>query len=150
MKLRLFQGLVLGLLLTTMFIGCAPAAAPAITVENGWGRPSMTMPTAGGIFLLIKNSGDAPDNLLSGSSAACGSIELHETIKKSDGTMGMNLMDKPIEVPAGGEVELKSGGLHIMCIMKKDDQFKPGAMIDVTLVFEKSGEITIPVEVRME
>lgn len=150
MKLRLFQGLVLGLLLTTMFIGCAPAAAPAITVENGWGRPSMDMPTAGGIFLLIKNSGNAADNLLSGSSAACGSIELHETIMKSDGTMGMNLMDKPIEISAGGEIELKSGGLHIMCIMKKDDQFKPGATIDLTLVFEKSGEITIPVEVRMK
>jgi copper(I)-binding protein len=63
--------------------------------------------------------------------------------------MGMNLMDKPIEVPAGGEVELKSDGLHVMCIMKKDDQFKPGTTIDLTLVFEKSGEITIPVEVRM-
>jgi copper(I)-binding protein len=150
MKFRIFQGLVLGLLLITSITGCAPAAAPAITVENGWGRPSMDMPTAGGIFMVIKNSGDAPDNLLSGSSPACGSIELHEMVMKSDGSMGMNLMDKPIEVPAGGEVELKSGGLHIMCIMKNDDQFKPGSTIDLTLVFEKSGEVTVSVEVRGE
>ena len=150
MKLRLVQGLVFGLLLAFVVTGCAPAAAPAVTIENGWGRPSPSMPTAGGIFMVIKNSGDAADNLLSGSSAACGSIELHETVMKSDGTMGMNLMDKPIEIPAGGQVELKSGGLHVMCIMRKDDVFKPGAMIDVTLVFEKSGEITIPVEVREE
>ncbi|MBI5945959.1 MAG: copper chaperone PCu(A)C [Chloroflexi bacterium] len=150
MKSYLLRGLVFGVLVISMLGGCAPAAAPTITVENGWGRPSMDMPTAGGIFMMIKNSGDAGDKLLSGSSPACGSIELHETVMKSDGTMGMNLMDKPLDVAAGGEVELKPGGLHVMCIMKKDDMFKPGATIDLTLVFEKSGEITIPVEIRME
>ena len=150
MKSRLLMGLVLGALLISMLGGCAPAAAPSVTVESAWGRPSMDMPTAGGIFMVIKNSGDASDNLLSGSTSACGSIELHEMVMKSDGTMGMNLMDKPIEVPAGGQVELKSGGLHIMCIMKNDDQFKPGETIDLTLVFEKSGEVIVPVEVRGE
>jgi hypothetical protein len=34
--------------------------------------------------------------------------------------------------------------------MKKVDQFKPGATIDLTLVFEKSGEIAVPAEVHME
>ena len=150
MKLRLVNRLVLGLLLVSMLVGCGKAAAPALTIEGAWGRPSMDMPTAGGIFMVIKNSGDASDNLLSGSSPACGSIELHEVVMKSDGTMGMNLLDKPIEIPAAGQVELKSGGFHIMCIMKKDDQFKPGTMIDITLVFEKSGEITVPVEIRTE
>jgi len=150
MKSRFVKGLVIGLLMLALVAGCAPAAAPSITVESAWGHPSMDMPTAGGIFLVIKNSGNAADNLVSGSSPACGSIELHEMVMKSDGTMGMNMLDKPIEIPAGGQVELKSGGLHVMCIMKKDDMFKPGATIDLTLVFEKSGEITIPVEIRME
>ena len=150
MKLRLVQGLVLCLLFVSVVTGCAPATTPTIAIENGWGRPSPSMPTAGGIFMVIKNNGEAPDNLISGSSPACGSIELHETVMKSDGTMGMNLLDHPIEIPAGGEVELKSGGLHVMCIMRNDEQFKPGTTIDLTLVFEKSGEITIPVEVREE
>ena len=150
MKLRLLQGLVLGMLLISMSAGCAPAAAPSITVESAWGRPSMDTPTAGGIFLIVKNGGNASDRMVSGSSPACGSIEFHEMVMKSDGSMGMNMLDKPIEIPAGGQVELKSGGLHVMCIMKKDDVFKPGAMIDLTLVFEKSGSITVPVEVRME
>lgn len=150
MNLRLLQGLVLGLLLVSMIAGCAPAPVPSLAIESAWGRQSMDMPTAGGIFMVINNSGEAPDKLLSGSSPACGSIELHEMVMKSDGTMGMNLLDQPIEIPAGGQVELKSGDLHIMCIMKKDDQFKPGSMIDLTLVFEKSGEITVSVEVRMD
>jgi len=149
MKSRFVKGLVIGLLMLALVAGCAPAAAPSITVESAWGRPSMDMPTAGGIFMVIKNSGTAADNLLSGSSPACGSIELHEMVMKSDGTMGMNLLDKPIEIPAGGQVELKSGDLHIMCIMK-NDQFAVGSMIDLTLVFEKSGEVKVSVELRAE
>jgi periplasmic copper chaperone A len=150
MNIRFWGCLVLCFTLASVLIGCAPAAAPALAIENAWGRPSATMPTAGGMFMVIKNTGTAPDKLLSGKSPACGSIEVHEMVKKSDGTMGMNLLDKPLEIPAGGQVELKAGGLHIMCIMKKDDQFKPGAKIDLTLIFEKSGEKTVSAEIRSE
>ena len=66
---------------------------------------------------------------------------------KSDGTMGMNLIDKPLEIPAGGEVTLEVGGLHVMCIMKKDT-FAPGNTVDLTLNFEKSGDQTISVELK--
>jgi periplasmic copper chaperone A len=150
MKNRFLGGLVLGLLLFSMLASCAPAAAPTISIEKPWGMPSKAMPTAGGLFMVIKNSGNAPDKLLSGKSPACGSIEVHEMVKKADGTMGMNLLDKPLEIPAGGQVELKSGSYHIMCIMKKDDVFKTGANIDLTLAFEKSGEKNISAEIRMQ
>jgi copper(I)-binding protein len=142
--------LSLGLMVLFVLAGCAPAAAPVIVIENAWGKTSMSMPTAGSLFMVIKNTGNAPDKLMSGSSPACGSIEVHETVKKSDGTMGMNLLDKPAEIAAGGQLELKSGGIHIMCIMKKDDQFKEGAKIDLTLKFEKSGEQKVSAEIRMQ
>jgi copper(I)-binding protein len=150
MKFRLLNTLVLSLLLAAALVGCAPAAAPALAIESAWGMPSASMPTAGGIFMLIKNSGTAPDKLLSGTSPACGSIEVHTMAMKADGTMGMNLVDKPVEIPAGGQLELKSGALHIMCIMKKDDLFKPGSKIDLNLVFEKSGQKTVSVDVRAQ
>ena len=149
-KSSILIALVLSVLLISGLAGCAPAAAPALSIESAWGRSSPTMPTAGGMYMLIKNTGAAPDKLLSGTSPACGSIEVHEMVKKSDGTMGMNLVDQPLEIPAGGQVELKVGDLHVMCIMKKDDLFKPGNVIDLTLKFEKSGEKTVPVEVRAE
>lgn len=149
-KSSLIIGMVLGVLLISALAGCAPAAAPALTIESAWGRLSPTTPTAGGMYMLIKNTGTGPDTLLSGVSPACGSIELHEMVKKSDGTMGMNLVDQPLVIPAGGQLELKVGDLHVMCIMKKDDLFKPGNVIDLTLKFEKSGEKTIPVEIRAE
>jgi periplasmic copper chaperone A len=150
MKSRLTAIFISALLLLALLAGCAPAQAPNISVEGAWGRPSATMPTAGGVYMLIKNSGSAPDKLLSGKSPACGMIEVHKMVMKSDGTMGMDLVDKPLEIPAGGEVELKVGGLHVMCIMKKDDLFKVGNKVDLTLNFEKSGEKTVSVEVRAE
>jgi len=52
-----------------------------------------------------------------------------------------------IEVPAGGEVELKVGGLHVMCIDKLED-FAVGATLPLTLQFEKAGEITVNIEIR--
>jgi copper(I)-binding protein len=148
-NVRFARDLALGFMLLVLLAACAPAAAPAISIEGAWGRPSMSMPTAGSMYMVIKNSGDAPDTLLSGSSPACGSIEVHEMVMKSDGTMGMNLIENPLEIPAGGEVTLEVGGLHIMCIMKKDT-FIPDNTVDLTLVFEKSGEMPLSVELRSE
>ncbi len=44
--------------------------------------------------------------------------------------------------------ELKPGGLHIMCIDKKDEFFTVGSKIDVALQFEKAGEMPITVEIH--
>ncbi len=145
MHARLLKGIFVCLVIVSLFAACAPAASPTISIEGAKGKPSMTMPTAGAMFMIIKNTGTASDRLMSGKSPACGSIEVHESVMKSDGTMGMNLIDKPVEIPAGGQIELKSGGMHIMCIMK-NDQFKPGTKVNLTLVFEKSGEKTFSVE----
>jgi periplasmic copper chaperone A len=106
------------------------------------------MPGAGGLFMVIKNTGNAADRLVSAKSSACGMVEVHQTVMKSDGTMGMNLVSDPVVIPAGGQLELKSGGMHIMCMQLKADQFKAGSNIDLTLVFEKSGEKPITAEIR--
>jgi copper(I)-binding protein len=62
--------------------------------------------------------------------------------------MGMRPVEGgAIEIPAGGQAELKMGGFHIMCIEKLDD-FEEGAVLIVTLDFEKSGEIEVDMEIR--
>jgi hypothetical protein len=149
MKTRLLT-VVLICMVFVLLAGCAPKATSSISIDGTWGRPSPTLPTSGAFYMTIKNTGNAPDKLLSGTSSACGSIEVHEMVKKSDGTMGMNLVDKPVEIPAGGQVELKVGGLHVMCIMKNDEKFVVGSTVDVTLTFEKAGEKTISADIRAE
>jgi hypothetical protein len=127
----------------------APAAAqPAITVEGVWGRPSPMMAEAGAFYMILRNGGGEADRLTAVKTDACGTVELHETYDKGDGTMGMRPVEAGyIEIPANGAAELKPGGLHVMCLMKKAD-FAVGATLSLTLVFEKAGEIAVEADIR--
>jgi hypothetical protein len=62
------------------------------------------------------------------------------------GTMGMRPIDR-LEIPAGGTVELKPGSYHIMLI-GLNQELKPGDKIEITLTFEKAGEVKVTAEVR--
>lgn len=143
--------LMLATVLGGVLAGCAapPAASgPQIAIDGMWGRPSPKMATAGAFYMMIKNSGTEADKLVGGQSPSCGTVELHESYMTDDGAMGMRPVTGGfIEVPANGQAELKVGGLHVMCIDKKDD-FQVGAKIPLTLNFEKSGAKTIDVEIR--
>jgi hypothetical protein len=135
--------LILGLIAA----GCA-ASGPQISIEGVWGRPSPKVATAGAFYMVIKNSGGEADKLVAGASSSCGTVELHESYMTEDGAMGMRPVEGGfIEIPAKGEVELKVGGLHIMCIDKLDD-FEVGATLPLTLSFEKSGDMALEVEIR--
>jgi hypothetical protein len=98
--------------------------------------------------MVIKNNGGEADKLIAGKSPACGVVELHESYMTEEGAMGMRPVEGGyIEIPARGEAELKTGGLHIMCIDKLED-FDVGAVLPLTLTFEKSGDINLDVEIR--
>ena len=131
-----------------IIVGCSATSGPDISIENAWGRPLPTVATAGAFYMLIKNVGKEDDKLIAGQSPACSVVEIHESYMTEDGAMGM----RPVEggfilVPAGGEAELKMGGLHIMCIEKLED-FTVGAVLPLTLKFDKSGEKTVEIEIR--
>ncbi|MFN8597095.1 MAG: copper chaperone PCu(A)C [Anaerolineae bacterium] len=129
---------------------CAPAAAPGpkITVEAVWGRSSPKVAGAGAFYLNIKNTGSEADKLVGAKSDACGTVELHETVDKGGGMMEMQpIAGQTIEIKAGTTVELKPGGMHVMCMMKKAD-FKAGDKYSITLVFEKSGEIKVDADIK--
>jgi copper(I)-binding protein len=148
MKKQVFNVLLLGVLLAAMLAACAPASA--ISAESAWGRPSPSMAGAGAFFMVIKNPSSVPDKLLSAKSSACAMTELHTMVKKADGTMMMTLVTDGIDVPANGQLELKSGSFHIMCMKMAADQIVVGAKPTVTLVFEKAGEKTVAVDMRKE
>ncbi len=139
-----------GLILIAVMIlaACAPAASgPKVSVESVWGRSSPKVADAGAFYLNIKNTGTAADALIGVKSTACGMAELHETVDKG-GMMEMQpIAGQRIEVAAGGTVELKPGGMHVMCMMKKVD-FTAGAKLPLILTFEKSGEMKFDADIR--
>lgn len=123
---------------------------PQIRVENTWGRALPKVVPAGEFYMVIHNGGNQPDKLVGGRSPACGVTELFEGYQTPLGTMGMRPVSGGfIEVPPMGLVELKAGGLHIMCMDKKQD-FTSGIHFPLTLAFEKSGEITVQVSIRQK
>ena len=135
-------------LLVLSLAACQASSGPQISIEDAWGRPSPKVATAGAFYMTIKNSGGEADKLLSASSDSCGVVELHESYDMGDGVMGMRPVEGGfIEIPARGQAELKMGGLHIMCIEKLDD-FREGAVLTLTLQFEKSGTKTVDIEIR--
>ncbi len=127
---------------------CAPAASgPKVSVESLWGRSSPKVVDAAAFYMNLKNTGSVADSLIGAKSSACGMIELHETVDKN-GMMEMQpIAGQKIEIPAGGSVELKPGGMHVMCMMKKAD-FTAGSKLPITLIFEKSGEMPLTADIK--
>lgn len=99
--------------------------------------------TTGG-FMSIKNTGSAADRLLGASCGAAMMTQVHETVMDGD-VMKMREVET-IEIPAGGMVELKHGGYHIMLMDLKQD-VKAGETTACTLKFEDAGEVTVELQV---
>ncbi len=96
-------------------------------------------------YLKIRNDGDEADTLLSASSGFSGMVQLHK-MEVVDGVARMRPQKDGIPIPAGGEVVLENGGLHIM-FMKLEEQMKAGDHHTVTLTFEKAGKVDVEMHV---
>ena len=97
-------------------------------------------PVAAG-YLSIKNNGEEADRLVGVSAGFSKKQELH-TMTMIEGVMRMRPLKDGIEIPAGGEVLLKKGGLHIM-FMRLNEQMVAGELREVELVFEKAGSVKV-------
>lgn len=75
-------------------------------------------------------------------------VQLHATIM-SDGVMTMEHLPDGIEIPAGSQVSLEPGGMHVMCMDKQVD-FNAGDSIELDLVFESADPMTVEAEIRDE
>lgn len=144
--------LLIGLLCVGLLAACsggatpAPGAvAPGLTVENAFARPAPAG-GAGGAFLTVINAGSEADRLIAVRSPAAPTTELHETID-DNGVMKMRHAPAGFEVPANGKLELKPGGKHVM-FMGLTSALTEGGQVEMTLTFEKAGEITIQAPIR--
>jgi copper(I)-binding protein len=138
------------IVVASLAAGCSSGSAE-IVVTDPWARASSAMSSAGAAYMTIQNTGTATDALIGASSPAAETAEVHETVvmgspapdaSADGGMMGMQPI-KRLEIPAGGTVELKAGSYHIMLIgLKQDDT------IEITLTFEKAGEVKVNAAVR--
>ena len=129
----------------------APALAQEVkagdlVITQAWSRATPSGAKIAGGYLTIENKGAASDRLLGGSGDIAGKIEVHE-MAMNNGVMTMRPLDKGLTIEPGKTVKLAPGGYHLM-IMDLKSPFKQGEKVPVTLEFEKSGKVTLSLDVQ--
>ncbi|MAT42716.1 MAG: hypothetical protein CL609_10265 [Anaerolineaceae bacterium] len=143
--LKIFAILSLSAIL--VLTGCAQQSTGLqIKIEDAWARPSAGVDMNGAIYFQIVNDGKEADKLISAYTPSAQAAEVHESMADDNGVMSMTPREN-VEVSAGGEVEFKPGGLHIMLVDLKQP-LAVGDEVSLTLRFEKAGEIVLNVKVR--
>jgi hypothetical protein len=115
-------------------------------VTDAWARKAMAMDMAGAAYMTITNGTAEADALLDVATPVAANPEIHETTAEGSGMMAMHPVEQ-IDIPAGGAVKLEPGGYHIMLI-NLTEELEVGSTIELTLTFEKAGEVKVMAEVR--
>lgn len=133
---------------------------PVIVIEDPWVRAAVVLEessqdateedmamasSTSAAYMRIRNQGKQDDRLIAIHSDVSEFVEMHTTETRN----GVSMMAKVngIDIPGRRSVSLESGGLHIMLI-KLNKDLRPGDSVELTLEFEKSGQIPIQAEVR--
>jgi copper(I)-binding protein len=114
-----------------------------LTVSGAWIRYLPAGAPAGGFFKL-QNAGKATA-LIGASSPDYGMVMIHKTVEQG-GVSKMVEVDR-IEIPAGGAVEFRPGGYHLM-LMHAKHEIKAGAEVIVTLQFANGQKVAARYEIR--
>lgn len=140
----LLKALLISALGVFGFANAQNAKVGSVEIENAYTRATVPGQMAAGGFMKIENKGKA-DQLISASSPVAGEVQLHEMAMEGN-VMKMRQV-KDIPVPAGGFVELKPGGLHIM-FMNIKAPLTAGETVPVKLKFAKAGEVEVKMPVN--
>lgn len=116
-----------------------------IAIIQPWARATPPGAPTGVGYLTLRNKGSKNERLLSASADISKTAELHTHVMKEN-VMMMRKVEF-VEIPAGQEVLLEPGGLHLMFIALKAPLEK-GQVFPLTLTFEKAGKKTVDVTVR--
>lgn len=127
-------------------VGAQSALVGPIKIEHAYTRATMPGQQVAGGFMKIENKSGPADQLISASSPIAGEVQLHEMAMEGN-VMKMRQV-KDIALPAGGSVELKPGGLHLMFINIKAP-LSAGETVPVKLKFAKAGEVEVKMPVNV-
>lgn len=126
-----------------------PLFAEGIKVDDPYARVSASMSTSGAAFMMIHNeSGDA-DRLIDVKSDIAKRTELHTHIEDDNGVMQMVHVEEGFDLPADGMIAMQRGGKHVM-FMGLNESLAHGDKVNITLVFEKAGDVAVEIPVDLE
>jgi len=140
--------LVAGLVVAAAACDRAPAGGAdgrpgAVTITETYAAEPVTDESAV-VYLTIRNGTQVTDTLVGAATPIAAVAGLHRQM-----TMGaMTHMESAgsVPVPAGGDLRLEPGGLHLM-LERLSRRPQAGDTIDVTLTFRRAGPIRVRVPV---
>lgn len=98
-------------------------------------------------FGLIENHTDQDVVVLSATSPASESIELHETALNADGQMVMRELEGGFVIPAHGQYLLEPGGNHLM-LMGLTGPLLAGELVEFTLTLDDGSTIVFEAPIK--
>jgi copper(I)-binding protein len=135
-----------GFVLATLLALVAGASASdykigTLEVAQPWSRATPKGAKVASGYVKIRNTGTAPDRLVSATFAQSAGVEIHE-MSSEGGVMKMRAVKGGLELKPGGTVELKPGSYHLMFTGLTRELAK-GDRVKGTLVFEKAGPLEV-------
>lgn len=130
-------------LMILVLSACTRGPSSGVVIEDAWSPAAP--PGAGALAVYARIVPAQDDTLLSVSSSAAASAELHATLEQ-DGMMQMRPVGA-LPIMAGTTVQLEPGGMHLM-LMSPHEAPAAGGAIPVVFHFAKAGDITVKAQVR--
>lgn len=115
--------------ITSLFLICARAALPPVTVSNGWFRYLLSRIPAGG-YMTLKNASDKTVVLTRVETPSCGMTMLNKS--EDRGGVSAMLPVRRVRIGAYQSFEFAPGQYHVMCMQP---HMKIGESVPVTLYF---------------
>lgn len=128
-----------------LLASCGKGGQPDIQISDPWARETVTGQTATAAYMTIANDGSGGDRLMSVNADAPAMAMLHSS-ETSGGISRMRSMEAGVAIPAGGRIEFRPGGSHVM-ISGLSAPLRSGQALKLTLQFEKTGvrAVNVPI-----
>ena len=135
------------LLLAPPGAGAADKRAGDLVISQAWAAPSSPSKRTGSIYLTIRDAGAVADWLVDAHSTAALTTELRS--HRAGPVVGPPRKVLGIALPVGKTVSLKPGA-ELIALTDVTQPYRLGDTVPVTLMFQRTGEITIDVPVLAE
>jgi copper(I)-binding protein len=144
---RMWMAVAGGLMLAAFPAGAQEYRLGTLTAGHAWARPTAGPNKLGAAYLILKNADQEADTLQSASSPDAEKVEIHEHTQDASGTMRMRRVEGGLKIPAGGTVEFKPGGYHLMLIGLKHN-LEEGQQLPLKLHFAHAGDLDVEVKIE--
>jgi len=125
-----------------------------VSVSGAWARPTtmgmdsdeamemdMMKGATSAVYMTITNESDSTLRFVAAQTTVAGIVEIHETSMGDNDVMQMRPVEGSIEIPAGEQVELRPGGLHIMMLDLQANLLPSDAFMLTLMLESDSGDM---------